>query len=90
MKRIILTCTFFGFFLCAVKAQISTEEQPYSWGKREITIESIPVTTMPFLDMATIEEEDLENEGLPVPFRFGFPHDVNFSLTNSGSWKTTF
>jgi len=89
MKRIILTCTFFGFFLCAVQAQISTEEQPYSWGKREITIESIPAVAMPFLDMATIEEEDLENEGLPVPFRFGFPHDVNFSLTNSGSWKTT-
>ena len=89
MKRTIVISIFFGCFSYAVKAQISTEEQPYSWGRGEITIGTIPVITMPSLDMETLRREDLVNEGLPIPFRFGFPHNVNLSLSNSGVWKTT-
>ncbi|MDR0207385.1 MAG: T9SS type A sorting domain-containing protein [Bacteroidales bacterium] len=44
---------------------------------------------MPFLDLETLQREDLANERLPMPFRFGYPHDVNLSLSNSGIWKTT-
>ena len=89
MKRILFICTFLGCFFCTVKAQISTEEQPYSWGKGEIAVVSIPVISLPSLDLEKLAKEDAVNEGLAVPFRFGFPHEVNLSLSNSGVWKTT-
>jgi len=91
MKRIIFTFIFLWIFVNVIKAQISANEQPYSWenGRSAITLETIPVITMPLLDLETLQKEDLKNEGLPVPFRFGYPHDVNLSLSNSGIWKTT-
>jgi hypothetical protein len=91
MKKIILICTLLCIFVNVAKAQLSTEEIPYSWehGNEKIKMDSIPIITMPFLDMATIESEDLANEGLPVPARFGFIHEVHLSLSNSGIWKTT-
>jgi len=93
MKRITLIYVFLGFFCCAMKAQISTGELPYSWGKGidRTTIQSITMVTLPFLDMETIQKEDRENEGanVAVPFRFGFSHEVDLSLSNSGTWKTT-
>jgi len=90
MKQILLIL-FLGFFCCAIKAQLSTEEIPYSWvrGSGEIMKQAIPLETLPHLDMETIDKEDLERESLSVPFRFGFSHDVKFDLSNSGVWTTT-
>ena len=93
MKKIVLICTFLGFFCCAIKAQISTNELPYSWerGISQKTIQSMPVVTMPFLHMETIQREDREREAsnVAVPYRFGFSHEVNLSMDNSGVWETT-
>ena len=93
MKRITLIYIFLSFFCYAIKAQISTEERPYSWDKGidRMTMQSIPMVTLPFLDMEAIQKEDGNNEGsnVTVPFRFGFAHEVNLSLSNSGIWKTT-
>ena len=89
MKRIIVILLW-GFFCYTVKAQISTEEIPYSWGRgNEIPIQSVPEVRMSNLDMETINREDLANEGLTIPYRFGFSHDVNLNLLNSGVWQTT-
>ncbi|MCL1938462.1 MAG: T9SS type A sorting domain-containing protein [Candidatus Azobacteroides sp.] len=91
MKRIILIL-FLGFFCCAIKAQISTEEIPYSWSrsKGEITKQKMPVVTLPHLDIETINKEDSENDALGgSPVRFGFSHDVNLNLSNSGVWQAT-
>jgi len=90
MRRIIVFL-FLVFFCYAVKAQLSTEEIPYSWGKgsRGLSIQSIPEVTLPKLDMEAINKEDLENEGLNIPVRFGFSHYVNLTLSNSGIWQTT-
>ena len=40
---------FLGFFCCAIKSQISTEESPYSWEKGidEMVRQSSPVITLP-------------------------------------------
>jgi V8-like Glu-specific endopeptidase len=87
-KNTINMYIFRMLFLCS-KSTMSTEEQPYSWERDEIFVETIPVIVMPSLDMEAITKEDLANEGLAVPFRFGFTHEVNLSLANSGAWKTT-
>jgi hypothetical protein len=90
MKRIILIL-FLGFFCYAVKAQISTEEIPYSWGKgnNKIMVQTIPKITLPHLDMKVINKEEFEKEDFGAyPLRFGFSHNVNFDLSNSGVWQT--
>ena len=76
---------------CTIKAQLSTGETPYSWSqsKGETMRRSMPVVTLPFLDMEAINKEDLENANSLSPVRFGFPHEVNLSLSNSGVWETT-
>ena len=91
MKKIILACIILFCFCYSVKAQLSTEETPYSWekGKVEININSIPITFLPNLDLETLYEEDLENENTSTPYRFGFSHDVKLSLSNSGIWERT-
>ena len=66
--------------------QISTEEKPISFRA------SIPVLkindkthkTMPPLDMNRIEQEDEEDEANGIPPRFGYRHEVNYNLDNSG------
>lgn len=73
-----------------VRAQLSTNEKPVSFGKEsEMTIKhrsSNSIVTMPRLDMAKIEKEDKEDEEKNLPPRFGYRHKVNFNLNNSGTW----
>ena len=91
MRRIMLILVL-GFFFHTVKAQISTEEIPYSWSRSsgEVMKQSIPIVTLPHLDMKAINQEDVENEDFwGTPVRFGFSHDVNLDLSNSGVWQTT-
>jgi hypothetical protein len=72
------------------KAQLSTHEKPVSFDtKLALTVSSksaVPVVTMPQLDMAKIEQEDKEDEEYDMPPRFGYPHEVNYDLNNSGTW----
>ena len=80
---------FFSVF--SSYGQLSTGEIPYSWdkGRGEITIESIPMVTMPYLDLETLHREDLLSNGNGGPFRFGYSEKVNLTMSNSGSWTTT-
>lgn len=80
-------------FLCSftnAKAQLSTNEQPVSFGAKldlKVTSQSaIPVVILPQLDMTKISKEEGENDGYDKPFRFGYPHKVNYDLNNSGTW----
>lgn len=83
----------FIFFCCLVtnvNAQLSTNERPISFDtKLALTITSkstVPVATMPQLDMTKIEQEDREDEEYDMPPRFGYLHKVNYDLNNSGTW----
>ena len=73
-----------------VRAQLSTNEKPVSFGKEsEMTIKhrsSNSIVTMPQLDMAKIEKEDREDDEYDMPPRFGYRHKVNYNLNNSGTW----
>ena len=90
MKQLIVIL-FLGFFCISIQAQLSTQEIPYSWGvyDRRMSNMYIPQVTLPRLDMETIHKEDSLNSGSDSPVRFGFTHDVNISLSNSGIWTTT-
>ena len=91
--RRIIAILFLGFFYCTANAQLSTEEIPYSWGigGGEVRVQSIPMEKLPNLDTKSINEQDeLKNKDFSnSPVRFGFSHEVNFDLFNSGVWQTT-
>lgn len=89
VKDIAFLCTLFLF--AQASAQISTNEKPVSFG---VDLEdekggtySVQTITMPALDMAKIEAEDLEDEEYDMPPRFGYRHKVSYDLTNSGTWQ---
>ena len=67
-------------------AQISSGGEPASFHYKVGA--SIPVITMPTVDVEALLAEDEAEEKLGVPFRFGFPHDVSLNLDNSGVWET--
>lgn len=75
-----------------VFAQLSTNEQPISFNTNlkftKETRSSASVVTMPQLNVKKLEAEDREDEEYDMPPRFGFPHKVNYNLSNSGIWKT--
>lgn len=89
MKRYLLI-SFALVFCIGINAQLSTNEQPVSFrltSKKLIEMKSsLHRVTIPALDMAKIEAEDKEDEEYDMPPRFGFPHFVDYDLTNSGTW----
>jgi hypothetical protein len=68
--------------------QLSTEESPISFGKNipALNISRNTHKVLPSLDMNRIEQEDMEDEANGMPFRFGYKHDVDYNLNNSGEW----
>lgn len=88
-RIMIITCCLFLF--SEANAQISTNEKPVSFGldleDAKGDTKTIQTITMPALDMAKIEAEDLEDEEYDMPPRFGYRHKVNYDLTNSGTWQ---
>ncbi len=86
-----LFLSLFCFVLSPTIAQISTNEQPVSFNRSVgelLKNREIDSRTMPALNMEQIRKEDSEDEQNGVPPRFGFPHKVDFNLTNSGTWVT--
>jgi len=80
-------------FLCSfsvVIAQLSTNEQPISFGETfrltDNNSNAVQVITMPELDMNQIEAEDRQDEEDDIPPRFGYRHKVNYDLMNFGTW----
>jgi hypothetical protein len=75
----------------ATSGQISPKEAPVSFGVQNLSAKSIlPAANkvMPALNMALINQEDERDEANGLPPRFGYPHPVNYNLTNSGEWTT--
>jgi hypothetical protein len=53
---------------------------------KDISKEEIPVKVMPSFDVNKLLQEDKENEGLDIPFRFGYGFDVDYTLED-GIWE---
>jgi len=67
--------------------QLSTKELPVSFEYKNLN-SNVTTKTLPSLDMAIINQEDLEDEKNGVPPRFGYAHKVNYSMDSSGEWST--
>ena len=90
MKKLIFTSIIVLLFSCCVSmyGQISTQEKPVSFRTNIPAVEKSDKTVKWFvsLDMNKIEKEDLEEETNGLPPRFGYRHEVNYNLENSGEW----
>jgi hypothetical protein len=84
--RLIVT----GVILClaitgTLVAQISSGGTPVSFTKAVRA--DIHAVTMPPVDVAALLAEDSIEQGKGIPYRFGFPFEVNYDLDNSGTWE---
>ena len=88
MLRFLTICAalFFLFSFQNVIAQAVFEPGTPSSIKESLP-DNVPTQLMSELDYGKIAEEDALREAAGEPFRFGFVHDVNFNLNNSGVWE---
>jgi hypothetical protein len=86
--RKVATLSLLILFHCVVYGQKTTHEEPISFKKDipQLTINEQTHKIMPFLDMEKIEQEDKEDEASGIIPRFGYSHEVNYNLDNSGEW----
>jgi len=82
-KKIIIIILF--FISTTQFAQITNEGKPLSWKLN--SLETIQTHILPKFDLKKLQAEDLINDKLPKPFRFGFKHKVDFGF-NDGQWTT--
>ncbi|MDR0364730.1 MAG: serine protease, partial [Bacteroidales bacterium] len=88
MKQYFLITIICFVLICNVFGQLSTKEKPISLnvGISDLKISEKAQKTLPSLDMGAIEQEDKEDEVNGIPPRFGFRHEVDYNLDNSGEW----
>ena len=83
MKKILLLAIY-SITVLTLKAQ----QVPFSFN-RETLNQRIPVKTMPTVDAVPLLAEDALNiNNKEIPYRFGFKHDVDFGIDNSGLKQT--
>lgn len=88
MKRSLIVL-FILALSCLTVSSIAQVSQGGSPASLNMTMSSAPETrSMPSVNAEVLLAED-ENETKDVPLRFGYPHDVNFNLNNSGTWEDT-
>ena len=88
MKRSlsVLCVLALGFLVGVGYAQVSQGGSPASLNAQLVS--QAMTRSLPAVDHATLLAED-ETDSKDVPLRFGYPHDVNFNLNNSGTWEET-
>lgn len=69
------------------QAQLNIGGQPYSWSDDELGAVQVAYKVMPMIDRARLDEEDLQDEENNVPPRFGFPHPVQLTPAQAGTWN---
>jgi len=67
------------------RAQISAGGTPISFGMQDRT-DVFSVSTRP-IDLPALMAEDELEAAKGVPYRFGVPYEVDYSLENSGTWQ---
>jgi hypothetical protein len=71
-----------------LNAQITTNEQPYSWNNPDGLVTKEDIIVLPVPDKVRIENEDKINDQKQGPLRYAYPVPVNFTAENSGYWQT--
>jgi hypothetical protein len=74
------------FMVPMAHGQIGEGGIPPSFSK--MSTQAIDIRKLPEIDVAALLAEDEIEELEGLPFRFGYPHDVEYNLQNSGTWET--
>lgn len=80
----LLAVILLGLFTSSSFAQISEGGNPYSFNAN--INQQVERVTMPAVNVAALLAEDQIEQSKGIPYRFGFPMDVNYNLDNSGTW----
>ncbi len=85
------TCTPWLFALLiisgtALQAQLSEPGTPKSFLTKSLT-DALPTVILPAIDRGQVDQQDQIDEENGLPPRFGFPHEVKYTLENSGIWE---
>jgi len=89
MKKYIISSIILLLTSWSIYGQISTKEEPVSFSRANVPALRTSDKTQkvqPSFDMRKIEQEDREDEANGIPPRFGYIHEVNYNLENSGEW----
>ncbi len=75
------------FLSIGALAQVTNQGEPLSWSLNENSKELIQPIKLPGFDLDKMRMEDKVNDKLLTkPYRFGFKHQVDYGLKNSGQW----
>jgi PKD repeat protein len=89
MKNYLLLAVAMLFAASTVFAQISTNEQPYSWGDTKTNFLPITAQHLPPIDVDALRAEDEISElNKDVPVRFAFAHEGSVNINSYGTWQT--
>ena len=87
MKQLLLLASIVLLNAIGVAQNVPLDKQPPSWTKK--MKKEIPMYTMPEFDLQKLQKEDAKNDlDKSIPWRFGYKHDVDHNLNNSGAWST--
>lgn len=75
-----------GLFQVSLHAQISIGDKPYSFTHDGLA-KSLAAVTMPGINLPKLKAEDVEEELVGIPPRFGYPIEANLNMNNSGQWQ---
>lgn len=82
------TITLISLVYNSVFAQIPQGGEPYKWNNKQ----DVPSTiiTLPNVHIEALLAEDAVTEKhKDIPYRFAYAHNVNYTLSNSGTWTNT-
>ena len=87
-RKFIFTTIVLFLLNYTIYGQVCTQEEPVSFKTNIRVLQKNEHTykLLPSLDMGKIEQEDKEDEENGIPPRFGYRHEVNYNLENSGEW----
>ena len=87
LSTLLLCCLAF-LATTSVTAQMTNQGAPKSWSVKT-GLTPIDYYLMPPFDLERQQAIDAINDATGMrPWQFGFEHNVNFNLNNSGSWTT--
>jgi hypothetical protein len=81
---LLLPVVIIALSLSTTSAQVSAGGKPMSFSLSLTS--AVPAERMASIDVAGLLLEDSIEAELGLPFRFGYPLDVNLGLDNSGAW----
>ncbi len=85
LRLLLLTAALLAMAAVSSYAQISQGGTPASF--QRATKAAVPTVTMASVDTQKLLAEDAQQEKLGIPYRFGYPFDVQYDLNNSGVWE---